>query len=49
MISGCITPAVMQEALRRTPKHKAAGPDGIPDMIMKHMPPDFHETLQLLF
>jgi len=25
MISGCITPTIMQEALRRTPSHKAAG------------------------
>ena len=30
MISGCITPVIMQEALRRTPNHKAAGPDGVP-------------------
>ena len=45
MISGCITLAVMQEALRRTPNHKAAGPDGVPGMIPKHMPPGFHEAL----
>jgi hypothetical protein len=49
MISGCITPAVMQEALRRTPNHKAAGPYGVPGVLLKHMPPDFHEALQLLF
>jgi hypothetical protein len=49
MISGCITPAVMQEALRRTPNHKATGPDGVPGMILKHMPQGFHEALQLLF
>jgi hypothetical protein len=49
MISGCITPAVMQEALRRTPNHKAAGPDGVLGMILKHMPLGFHEALQLLF
>ena len=49
MISGCITPAIMQEALRRTPNHKAAGPDKVPGMILKHMPSGFHEALQLLF
>ena len=49
MISGCITPAIMQEALRRTPNHKAASPDGVPGMILKHMPLGFHEAFQLLF
>jgi hypothetical protein len=49
MISGCIIPTIMQEALRRTPNHKAAGPNGVPGMILKHMPLGFHETLQLLF
>jgi len=49
MISGCITPAILQEALRRTPNHKAAGPDGVPGLILKHLPPAFHEALQLLF
>jgi len=49
MISGCITPAIMQEALRRTPNHKAAGPDGVPGMVLKHMPAGYHEALQLLF
>jgi len=49
MISGCITTVIMQEALRRTPNHKAAGPDGVPGLILKHMPPGFHEALQLLF
>jgi len=49
MISGCITPAIMQEALRSTPNHKAAGLDGVPGMILKHMPPCFHEALHLLF
>ncbi len=38
MIVGCITPAIMQEALRRTPSHKAAGPNGVPGIILKHMP-----------
>ncbi len=49
MISRCITPAILQEALRRTPNHKSTGPDGIPGVILKHMPPAFHEALQLLF
>ena len=39
----------MQEALRRTPKNKAAGPDGVPGLILKHMPPAFREALYLLF
>ena len=39
----------MQEALRRTTNHKAAGLDGVPGMILKHMPPRFHEALQFLF
>ncbi len=30
MIAGHITPAIMHEALRRTPNHKAAGPNGVP-------------------
>jgi len=49
MISGCITPAIMQKAIRRTLNHKEAGPDGVPGMILKHMPPGFHEALQLVF
>jgi hypothetical protein len=44
MISGSITPS-MQEDLRRTPNHKAAGPDGVPGMILKYMPSGFHEAL----
>jgi hypothetical protein len=49
MITGCITPAILQEALGRTPNHKAAGPDGIQWLILKHMPHDFYEALLLLF
>jgi hypothetical protein len=49
MISGCITPVIMQEALRRTPNHKAAGPDGVPEPVLKPMPLAFHEALHLLF
>ena len=49
MIIGHITPSIMQEALRRTPNHKAAGPDGVPGLVLKHMPPAFHEVLHLLF
>jgi hypothetical protein len=39
----------MQEALRCTPNHKSTGPDGVPGLVFKHMPPIFHETLYLLF
>jgi hypothetical protein len=49
MISGQITPAILHEALRRTPSHKAAGPYGVPDLVLKHMPPKFHVALHLLF
>ncbi len=42
------TPAIMQEALRRTSIIKAAGPDGVLDLILEHMPPEFHEVLQIL-
>ncbi len=49
MIAGCITPAIMQEALRRTPCHKAAGPDGVPRLILKHMLQAFYDALHLLF
>ncbi len=49
IISDCITPAIMQEALRRTPSHKAVGPDELPGLIYKHMPPAFYEALNLLF
>jgi hypothetical protein len=30
VIAGHITPAIMHEAIRRTPNHKVAGPDGVP-------------------
>jgi hypothetical protein len=49
MISGCITPAILKEVLRRIPSHKAAGPDGVLGLILKHMPPAFHEAIPLLF
>ena len=49
MIAGQITPTIMHEALRRTPNHKAAGPDGVPGLVLKHMPQAFHEVLHLLF
>jgi hypothetical protein len=48
MIFECITPTIMHEALRRTPSHKAGGPDGISGLILKQMPPTFHEALHLL-
>ena len=49
MLTGQITPAIFQEALRRTPNHKAAGLDGVPGLVVKHMPPAFHEAIHLLF
>ena len=41
--------AIMQEALRRTPNRKAAGPDVVPGLVQKNMPPAFYEALHLLF
>jgi hypothetical protein len=49
MLIGQITPAIFHEALRRTPNHKAAGPYGVLGIMLKHMPPAFHEALHLLF
>ena len=50
MLIGQITPAIFQEALRRTQNHKAAGPDGVPGIVLKHMRPAFHdEAIHLLF
>jgi hypothetical protein len=49
MISGRITLAIMQEALHRIPNHKASSPGGVPGLVLKHMPPVFHEDLHLLF
>ena len=49
MLNGQITPVIFQESLRRTPNHKAAVPDGVPGMVLKHMPPAFYEAILLLF
>jgi hypothetical protein len=50
MLIGQITPAIFQEALRRTPNHKATGPDGVPGLVLKLiMPPAFHEAIHILF
>ncbi len=38
MIAGHITPDIMQAALRRTPNHKAAGPDGFPGLHLAKRP-----------
>ena len=46
MLIGQINP---EEALRRTPNHKAAGPYGVPGLVLKYMLPAFHEALDLLF
>ncbi len=39
----------MHEAIRRTPSHKAAGPDGVSGLNLKQMSLVFHEALSLLF
>jgi hypothetical protein len=39
----------MQEALRRTPNHKAVVPDGVSSMILEPLPPKFHEALRRIF
>jgi hypothetical protein len=44
-----IIPAIMRKALSRSPNHKAAGPDGVRGLVLKNMPPDFHEALHLMF
>ena len=49
MLIDQITPTIFHEALRRTPNHKAAGPYGVPGLVLKHMPPTLHEALHLLF
>jgi hypothetical protein len=49
MLVGQITLAIFQEALRRTPNHKAAGLDGVLGLVLKHIPPAFHEAIHLLF
>ena len=49
MLIGQITPSIFQEALRSTPNHKAPGLDGVPGLVLKHMPPAFHEAIHLLF
>ena len=49
MLIGQISPAIFREALRRTLNHEAAGLDGEPGLVLKHIPPAFHEVLRLLF
>jgi len=49
MLIGQITLAIFQEALRRAPNYKIAGHDGVPGLVLKHMPPAFHEAIHLLF
>jgi hypothetical protein len=48
VLIGQIIPAIFQEALRSTPSHIAAGPDGVPGVVLKHMPPAFLEAIHLL-
>jgi hypothetical protein len=40
---------IFHDALRRSPNHKAADPDGVPGLVLKNMPPAFHEAIHLLF
>jgi hypothetical protein len=47
MISGQISPAIMQETLCRSPNHEATGPNGVQGLVLKHMSPVFHEALLL--
>jgi hypothetical protein len=49
MLISQITPAIFKEALRRTPNHKAAGPYGVPGVVLKYMPTTFNEALHVLF
>ena len=49
MLIGQITLAIFHEVLRRTPNHMAAGLDGVSGLVLKHMPPAFHEAIHLLF
>ena len=49
MISKQTTLDIMQEIFHRAPNYKAAGPDGDPGLIFKHMPPSLNEALRLLF
>jgi hypothetical protein len=48
MVAGRIFPDIFQEAFRRTPNHKAVGPDGVPGLIRKHIPQEFQEAINLL-
>ncbi len=49
MVSGCITPSLTQEALRRSSSHKAERPDGAPGLVFKYMPPSLHEAIHFMF
>jgi hypothetical protein len=49
MISKGNTPAIMQEAFRRTPSYKTARPDGVPGLVFKHMLPSFRDAFHHLF
>jgi hypothetical protein len=49
MLNGQFTPVIFQEALRRMPNHKVAGPDEVPGLVFKHMPLIVHEARLLLF
>ena len=51
MVAGCITPSIMQEAFRRTPSHKAIGPDGVLGLVSSTCPliEGIHTSLVLIY
>jgi hypothetical protein len=49
MLIGQITPVILHEALRRSPNHTTVGLGRVPGLVLKHMPPAFHEAIHLLF
>jgi hypothetical protein len=49
MLIGQINPVIFHKALRRTRNYKAADSYGVPGLVLKHMPPAFHEAIHLLF
>jgi len=48
MMIGQITLAIFHEAFRYTSNHKVAGPNGLPGLGLKRMPPSLHEAIHLL-
>ena len=40
---------IYQDCLGRLPGRKAPGPDGVPNEVLKNLPPEFHEAVHGLF